>query len=113
MMNMEELLGLVTVEDILEEIVGEIRDEFDADEIPMIDIVDDDTTVVSGKLQLDEVNERLGISIEDEEVDTIGGWVFTNNLYAKEGTTIDHEGYQFIIDEMEGYQIKKVKIVRV
>ncbi|RDW18665.1 hypothetical protein CWR48_10085 [Oceanobacillus arenosus] len=104
--------GLVTVEDILEEIVGEIQDEFDVNEIPMIDVVDDETTVVSGKLQLDEVNERLGITIEDEEVDTIGGWVFTNNLDAKEGTTIDHEGYQFIIDEMDGYQIKKVKIVK-
>ncbi|RLL46548.1 HlyC/CorC family transporter [Oceanobacillus piezotolerans] len=104
--------GLLTVEDILEEIVGDIRDEFDDNEIPLIEEVNDSTKVVSGKLLLEELREILETDIPDEEVDTIGGWVFSKNLDAKVGTAVDFGGYQFIIDEMDGYQIKKVKIVR-
>lgn len=104
--------GLVTVEDILEEIVGDIRDEFDINESPLIEEKDNDTIVVSGKLQIDELNDLLGIEIAENEVDTVGGWIFAENLEAKEGTTIEHEGFQFIVKETDGYQIKKVKIVK-
>ena len=104
--------GLVTVEDILEEIVGDIRDEFDVNESPLIEEKDNDTIVVSGKLQIDELNDLLGIEIAENEVDTVGGWIFAENLEAKEGTTIEHEGFQFIVKETDGYQIKKVKIVK-
>ena len=102
--------GLVTVEDILEEIVGEIRDEFDINESPLIE-KNNDAIVVSGKLQIDEVNNQLGIDVDDEGIDTIGGWIFAKNLDAKEGTTVEYEGFQFIVEEIEGYQIKKVKII--
>lgn len=102
--------GLVTVEDILEEIVGDIRDEFDVNESPLIEEKDNDTIVVSGKLQIDELNDLLGIEIAENEVDTIGGWIFAENLEAKEGTMIEHEGFKFIVKETDGYQIKKVKI---
>ncbi|HLR75287.1 MAG TPA: hemolysin family protein [Virgibacillus sp.] len=102
--------GLVTVEDILEEIVGEIRDEFDINESPLIE-KSNDAIVVSGKLQIDEVNNQLGIDVDDEGIDTIGGWIFAKNLDAKEGTTVEYEGFQFIVEEIEGYQIKKVKII--
>ena len=91
--------GLVTVEDILEEIVGDIRDEFDINESPLIEEKDNDTIVVSGKLQIDELNDLLGIEIAENEVDTVGGWIFAENLEAKEGTTIEHEGFQFIVKE--------------
>lgn len=104
--------GLVTVEDILEEIVGDIRDEFDINESPLIEEKDNDTIVVSGKLQIDELNDLLGIEIAENEVDTVGGWIFAENLEAKEGTVIEHEGFQFIVKETDGYQIKKVKIVK-
>jgi CBS domain containing-hemolysin-like protein len=104
--------GLITVEDILEEIVGDIRDEFDEDEIPDIQEVNDKTVIVSGKLNLEEVNEALGIDLVDDEVDTIGGWMFTTNLDAKEGVTVEYADHRFIIDEMEGYQIKKIKIIK-
>ncbi len=66
--------GVVTLEDILEEIVGEIRDEFDF-EAPKIRKIDQKTYEVSGLAHIDEVNERIGLSIETEEVDTIGGYV--------------------------------------
>ncbi|MGY0693305.1 hemolysin family protein [Virgibacillus sp. FSP13] len=104
--------GLVTVEDILEEIVGEIRDEFDFNEKPMVEKINDKETIVAGKVLLDEINDLFGTDLEDDEVDTIGGWIITNNLDAKQGTVIEYGGYQFIVEEIEGYQIKKVRIVK-
>ncbi|MFD1038789.1 hemolysin family protein [Virgibacillus byunsanensis] len=104
--------GLITVEDILEEIVGEIRDEFDANEKPMIENINDDITIIDGKVLLDEVNELFGTKLEDDEVDTIGGWIITKNLDSKKGSIVERDGYQFIVEENDGYQIKKVKIVR-
>lgn len=104
--------GLITVEDILEEIVGDIRDEFDEDEIPDVQEIDEKTFIVSGKINLEDVNEILSIELIDDEVDTIGGWIFTANLDAQEGVIIEYEDHQFIIEEMDGYQIKKVKIVK-
>jgi len=80
--------GLVTVEDILEEIVGEIRDEFDVNESPLVEKQDNNSMVVSGKLQLEEVNELLGIDLDEEAIDTIGGWIFAKNLDATVGTVI-------------------------
>jgi CBS domain containing-hemolysin-like protein len=64
--------GLVTVEDILEEIVGEIADEYDQEE-PEVEELDDGRKRVSSRLHLDELGELFGIEIEDEEVDTVGG----------------------------------------
>jgi CBS domain containing-hemolysin-like protein len=57
------------------------------------------------------LNDTLGTSLLDVEVDTVGGWLFKHNLDAKEGTQMEHDQYTFIIDEMDGYQIKKVKII--
>ncbi|WP_306465048.1 transporter associated domain-containing protein, partial [Virgibacillus salexigens] len=74
--------------------------------------VEENVNIVSGKLQLEEVNNLLDTELGDEEIDTIGGWIFLNNLDAKKGTTIHHENYQFIVEEMEGYQTKEVKIVK-
>lgn len=104
--------GLITVEDILEEIVGEIRDEFDAHETPMIEELDNGVVLVDGKLLLYELNEYLGTELDEEEVDTIAGWIINNNVEAKKGTTVEHDGYQFVVEENDGYQIKKVKIIK-
>lgn len=69
--------GLVTVEDIIEEIVGEIRDEFDIDEINEIRKIGEGHYILDGKVLIDQVNDLLGIHLENEEVDTIGGWFLT------------------------------------
>ncbi len=66
--------GIVTIEDVLEEIVGEIRDELDQEK-PKIRMLDQKTFEVSGQTHIDEVNEQLGMQIETDEVDTIGGYV--------------------------------------
>ena len=64
--------GLVTIEDVLEEIVGEITDEYDV-ETPMIEELPDGALRVSTRLHLDELSERLGVELEDDDVDTVGG----------------------------------------
>jgi len=103
--------GLVTVEDILEEIVGDIRDEFDTNELPMIKRLDDATSMMAGKLQLEHVEAELGITMAEEEIDTIGGWFFSNSAeVVKEGSTIRYEGYLFTAAEVDGYQIKKISV---
>lgn len=66
--------GIVTIEDILEEIVGEIRDELDH-EIPKINKIDDKTFEVSGQAHIDDVNKEVGLFIDTDEVDTIGGYI--------------------------------------
>jgi len=104
--------GLVTVEDILEEIVGEIRDEFDVDEIPMIEKQEDDIYIVSGRLQIEELNDVLGIELENEDIDTIGGWIFAQQLDVKVGTIVEDQGYQFIVEEINGYQIIRIKVIK-
>ncbi|MCT1904407.1 hemolysin family protein [Oceanobacillus sojae] len=105
--------GLVTVEDILEEIVGDIRDEFDEDEVADFEMINDTTYLVAGRVSLDDINQKLGINLEDDEVDTIGGWFFTHNLEAEVGTVMEFEGYEFALVEKDGYQIKRVRITKI
>jgi CBS domain containing-hemolysin-like protein len=71
--------GLVTIEDVLEEIVGEIVDEYDEDLVEGIKSIDDNTAEVQARVRIDEVNERLGTHLpEDGDFDTIGGFVFSH-----------------------------------
>lgn len=104
--------GLVTVEDILEEIVGEIRDEFDNDEIPEIRKVKENHYIVDAKMLVSEVNELLGIEINDEDIDTIGGWILTEDYEAKEGDIVSFDPYTFKIIEMEEHHIKYIEIIQ-
>ena len=67
--------GIITMEDILEEIVGDIHDEFDADEVPDIEQKSEDLYYLNGRVLLSDLEERFGLTFEEiEEVDTIGGW---------------------------------------
>ena len=104
--------GLVTVEDILEEIVGEIRDEFDMDEIPEIRKIKDNHYIIDSKVLVSEINDLLGVEINDEDVDTIGGWILTENYEAKEGDNIHHEAYTFKILDMEEHHIKYIEVTK-
>ncbi|MBU8767983.1 hemolysin family protein [Cytobacillus oceanisediminis] len=105
--------GVVTVEDILEEIVGEIRDEFDADELPFVQKSGENHYILDAKLLISEANDLLGTSLSDDDVDTIGGWIMTQKYDAAQGDFIEEEGFRFIIKEMEGHHISYIEVVKI
>lgn len=102
--------GLVTIEDIIEEIVGDIRDEFDVDERPEIEHISDTKVLLEGKVLLYEVNELLQLSIYGEDVDTISGWILTEYQEIEEGDFIQVADYKFHIIERDGHYIKKIEV---
>ncbi|KGR90822.1 membrane protein [Ureibacillus massiliensis 4400831 = CIP 108448 = CCUG 49529] len=104
--------GLVTIEDIIEEIVGDIQDEFDLDEIPEVQEISEGHYIIDAKMLLEEVNDMLGTTIEDEDIDTIGGWFLTQRFDAVEGDSFDFEGYEFKIKELDGHHILYLEVTK-
>lgn len=103
--------GMVTIEDILEEIVGEIRDEFDAEEKAEIEIVKENShVIVDGKVLLSEVNDLLNANINEEELDTIGGWLYSQNRTLKEGIQWQYDDLVFTIRKKDKHRIRKMEI---
>ncbi|MDF2961161.1 MAG: hypothetical protein K0S39_2896 [Paenibacillus sp.] len=102
--------GLITMEDILEEIVGEIRDEFDEDEVKEIEKIDENKYILDGKVLLNEVNDLLGTNLINEDVDTIGGWLYTQIPEIETGTTWNHKDLSFVILKKDSHRIRKIEI---
>lgn len=102
--------GLVTVEDILEEIVGEIRDEFDDDEIAEIRKVSDNHYILNAKMLIEDVENLLNVTLEAEEVETLGGWFLTLNNGIKATRNIELAPYIFSIFEQHGHQIHFIEV---
>jgi CBS domain containing-hemolysin-like protein len=104
--------GLVTLEDLIEELVGDISDEYDRDE-PEMEPVGDGCYRVSGKISVDEVNELLDVELPDEEWDSVGGLLL--DLYGTippEGEEIRFQGLVFKVEKVQGRRIAKVLISR-
>lgn len=102
--------GMVTVEDILEEIVGEIQDEFD-EERPFIEQRDDNTYSVDARLLLEEINDELEINLDSESFDTIGGWLYSRiEMPPVIDDKIIYEGDEFIVEEVDNVRITRILI---
>lgn len=104
--------GLVTIEDMLEELVGEIYDEFELEQ-PPIEKISDNEYLLNGRVLMEEVSEMLNIELEEETVSTIGGYIFSRlGRKPVKGDMVTFEGIQFEVMEVIGFRITKVKILR-
>jgi CBS domain containing-hemolysin-like protein len=106
--------GLVTLEDIMEEIVGEIQDEFD-EERPTIEMRDENTFSIDGLLNIDEVNDYFGLEITSDDYDTIGGWIYSQIEIppSKNQQVIYNDEFEFIVEETDHLRISRVKVRRI
>jgi putative hemolysin len=105
--------GLITIEDILEEIVGDIQDEYDTEEALPIQHQPDGSLVVEGRVSIDEVSELLGIKLPTEDFDTIGGFVV--GLLGRaptEGEQVSYEGVRLQIVEVSQRRVARVRLWR-
>jgi putative hemolysin len=104
------MVGIATLEDLLEEIVGEIEDEFDVPE-EQVEQVDDDTYRIDGMFPIEEFNERFGTDLPDEDFHTLAGFVFGQLGRAPEpGDDVSYNGLRFDVLEVEGNRIERVSV---
>ena len=107
--------GIVTIEDVLEELVGEITDEYEESPPEYIKEIDKDTIEMDARTYIDDANDRFELNLpEDEDYDTIGGFVFSHLGYIpKTGETFDYENLKFTISSAETRKIKRIRIHKV
>ena len=105
--------GLVTLEDVLEEIVGEIRDEYDK-ETPLIRQVEENVWLIEGKIDIEDLNESLDLNISTEEdYESLGGFIFSLlGRIPQEKEEVQYQNYRMIIEKVHRQRIKKVRMIR-
>jgi CBS domain containing-hemolysin-like protein len=104
------LAGLITLEDCLEELVGDIIDEHDEEDVEVQRLADG-SYLVDGAMAIEDINDLLRVRIADDDIDTVGGFVFgTLEHVPDEGEYVVHDGWRFTVDELEGRRIRRVKV---
>jgi cation diffusion facilitator family transporter len=103
--------GLVTVEDMIEEIIGEIWDEHDEEESPMFVVVSPTEVLVKGKCEIEDLNDRLGLSLPFDDFKTVGGFVFGElGREPEEGDLVSFEDLCFKVQEVDAPRIVSVRL---
>lgn len=106
------MAGLVTIEDLLEEIVGEIQDEYDTEE-PIIELVNENEYILDGRVDLDDLNRLMNIEIPTGESDTLGGFIFsTLGRVPSVGNRVTFDNLDFTVESVSGRRIHKVRVQR-
>jgi putative hemolysin len=102
--------GIVTLEDLLEEIVGEIEDEFDLPD-ESVELIDDHTIRIDGTFPIDDFNEQFAQSLPQEDYHTVAGFVFgLLGRAAEPGDSVDHDGLRFQVIGTEGSRIERLQV---
>ena len=102
--------GIITLEDLVEEVVGEIQDEFDTEDIPF-ERIDERSMRVQGALLLDELNQHFDLKLYDEEVDTVGGLIMSRlGQIPVPGDQVTVDGILFVVESLEGRAVQNVCI---
>jgi putative hemolysin len=106
--------GIVTLEDIIEEIVGEIQDEYDQ-EMPLFTKIDDNSWIISGGMQIDEMAETLGIELPDEEgIETLAGFLLGQfGNVPKKNAKIQWNNLEFVVEKIAKRRIQQVRVKRI
>jgi putative hemolysin len=105
--------GLVTIEDLLEEIVGEIQDEYDAEE-PFVEFISDDEYIFDARVDLDDLNRLMNVELPTEDSDTLGGFIYTElGKVPAVGDQVAFGDMGFTVESVTGRRIKKVRVQRV
>jgi len=105
--------GLVTIEDIIEEIIGDIRDEYDLNEEADYEMLGEDECIADSGIDLDDLNELLDIDLPTADMDTLGGYLYTHfGRVPLVGETVDDRYFSMTVKSVEGRRIRKVHIVR-
>lgn len=104
--------GIVTLEDIVEELVGEIEDEYEESQPEPVQKIDENTFDVDARLHIDDLNNDLDVELpEDEDYDTLGGFIFSTMGYVpKTGESFEHDTLRFTISHAEARYIKRVRV---
>ncbi len=105
--------GIVTMEDILEQIVGEIQDEYD-EETPELQKAEDNTYIVQGSISLEDLSEALGTEFTSDDAETLGGLVLTlSGGFPEEGETFEYGGWRIEVTEIEEHRITLLKMSKI
>jgi CBS domain containing-hemolysin-like protein len=105
------IAGLITLEDCLEELVGEIVDEYDT-EVATVDRLPNGDYLVDGGTSIDDLNDLLDIALPNEDWDTVAGFVFGTLEHVPEpGESVEFDGWRFVAEEVEGRRIRRIRIV--
>ncbi|MDA7553978.1 CBS domain-containing protein [Gammaproteobacteria bacterium] len=109
-----DVTGIVTIEDVLEEIVGEIEDEHDKDSGTLIKEIGEDEYLVSALTPIDVFNETFNSSLSDKDFDTLGGIVMHHFArFPKPNDAINIDGLRFVINSLERRRIKRIKVSKI
>lgn len=104
--------GMVTIEDLLEEIVGPILDEYDVEE-KLVEVINDQVALVDGRVSIEEVNELLDLDLPVDEVDTIGGFVYSLLGHVPaQGESVTFGGAEILVERLDGQRVARLKITR-